>query len=496
MKVIICSMIAIIILLAACTLYSGRAMSVLAEERVIYVLPNDQPLTNCPVKNCYYLSALINDDLLSGQVSNTTIALLPGTHICTNAVNKVVSVSNATNFVLRAANLSVGATIKCNGNIGFEFSSITNLAITGVVFTECGSRQTCNFSSHKRINNITRSITFTLLLNYSMDTNINNVMITHGNGIGLVIMNPQGQTNLTHSYISHNDHGNIFVFSMDSKSKILSDTIITILSSNFTDSANNTRIGYTSCIPIGEQSFGVKFMLVHSRYHIHVKLINISAIQNNVNIHLQYTSHKTIVKIKNLKSVGKSSISRFVSVVSRKLSFSKLENFTTLVENSHFIGGEIGFFIEPKLQGKISMNHIFLSNVCFEISQKRILVRSQNITLRNVTILDILKGISHDNCIVNIEGILSFLRNRGGFIIQKQTNITVHKNSNFIFRDNNVNKTESPFFSTDSNIWFLTNSLILFENNTGFQSGGITVLNTKIISKGGSHLVFNSNRGK
>ena len=106
-----------------------------------------------------------------------------------------------------------------------------------------------------------------------------------------------------------------------------------------------------------------------------MKLINIRAIQNDVNIYLQYT-FKTTVKIKGLKSVGKTSISKFISAVSRKLPFSKQENFT-MIENSYFIGGQIRFD-----QGKRSrsiMNHIFLSNVYFERSQKRILIRSKNI---------------------------------------------------------------------------------------------------------------------
>ena len=455
------------------------------------MVPEDQSLTSCPEEeNCYRLTELINHDLLSGQVSNTTIALLPGTHTCTSAVNKTLSISNATNFALIAANSSEGATIKCNGSIGFEFSFITNLTITGVVFTECGSYQTCDY---KRI---TRSITFTLFLNYSTDANIKNVTITDGNGIGLILMNPQGQITLTHSYISHNNHGNIYVFSMDSNSIALSDTSIAITNSNFTDSANNVRGGHNifSCIPISERPFGVQFVLQHSRYHIHVKLININLIQNDVNIYLKYTAFKTMVKIKGLKSVGKTSVSRFVPVVSRKLFSQKLENFT-MIENSHFIGGQISFLDKGKTSRSI-MNSIFLSNVYFERSQKRIFMKSQNITLRNITILDTLNGIIHDNCIVNIEDTVSFLRNKREFIIQDRTNVTVYKNGNFVFRHNNVDNGESPFFSTDSNIRFLANSLILFENNTGSQSGGITFVNTKVIFKVGSTLLFTSNRGK
>ena len=279
----------------------------------------------------------------------------------------------------------------------------------------------------------------------------------------------------------------------------LSDTVIEIINSNFTDSANvNTaRVRYESCIPIlTEHPFGVQFVF---RYHIHIKLININVIQNdNINIlYLQYTSFKTTVKIKGLKSIGKTSVSTFKSVVARKLSSSKLEDLT--VENAHFIGSKITFFNHGKsnLKSKSIMNRIFLSNVCFESSQilKRIFMKNQNIALRNITILDTLNGIFIQS-IVNIEDTLLFLRNKGEFKIQKQTNITVNKNSNLIFRHNRVNDGESPFLSIDSNIRFLANSFILFDNNTGSQSGGITFVNTKLIFKGGSNSIFTRNRGR
>ena len=416
-------------LATVCMLYLAKVI-LAHQERVIYVLPEDQPLTHCPEEeNCYRLTELINLDLLSGQTSNTTIALLPGTHTCTSAVNKTLSISNATNFALIAANSSAGATIKCNGSIGFKFSFITNLTITDVVFTECGSYQTCDFFTQKRI---PRTITFTLFLNYSTNANISNVTITDGNRIGLILMNPQVQTTLTHSYISHNNHGNIYIFSMDSKSIALSDTMIAIISSNFTASAKGIRIRYNPCFPMSERPFGVQFVLQHSRYHIHVKLMNISVVQNEVNLDLKYTSFKTTMNINSLKSVG-----------------------------------------------------------------KRIFVKNQNITLRNIIIPGTLNGILiHDNSVVNIEGTFAFLRNRKEFMTQKHTNVTVHKNSNFIFRHNNINNGESPFVITDSNIWFLTNSLISFVNNTGTQSGGITFVNTKVVFKGGSILLFTGNRGK
>ena len=487
-------MLAIIVLATYIVPYFGRA--VLAQKTVIYVLPQDQPLIDCPVENCYYLTQLINHDLPSDQnMSNTTIALLPGTHIYTSAINKVISVSNATNFILRAANSSLGATIKCNGSIGFKFSFITNLTITGIIFTKCGSYQMCNFSTgHKRI--LSQSIVFTLFINHSTDATVSKVTITDGNGFGLIIMNPQGLTILTHSYLSHNNHGNFYIHSRDNKDIALNDTIIMIFNSQFTNSANSS---YNTCIPgpMSGHSFGVRLIFQHSRYHIQVKMKNITVIQNDVNIYVQYTSFKTTIKINGLKSVGKTSVLRFKSVISTKssLSDSEQENFTT-IENSHLIGADIGFFSGSKTS-KSTINSIFFSNVSFESSQKRIFMCSQNITLKNITILDTLSGIIIQcSCQVHIEGTLSFLRNKGELFIYKQTNVTVHENSSIIFKHNNVNTGESPFYSIDSRIEFLANSLISFENNTGSQSGGMTFINTQVIFKGGSQVSFLSNSGK
>ena len=487
-------MLAIIVLATYTIPYFGRA--VLAQKTVIYVLPQDQPLIDCPVENCYYLTQLIKHDLPSDQnMSNTTIALLPGTHIYTSAINKVISVSNATNFILRAANSSLGATIKCNGSIGFKFSFITNLTITGIVFTKCGSYQMCNFSTgHKRISS--QSIVFTLFIDHSTDATVSKVTITDGNGFGLIIMNPQGLTILTHSYLSHNNHGNFYIHSRDNKDIALNDTIIMIFNSQFTNSANSS---YNTCIPgpMSGHSFGARLIFQHSRYHIQVKMKNITVIQNDVNIYVQYTSFKTTIKINGLKSVGKTSVLRFKSVISTKssLSDSEQENFTT-IENSHLIGADIGFFSGSKTS-KSTINSIFFSNVSFESSQKRIFMCSQNITLKNITILNTLSGIIIKcSCQVHIKGTLSFLRNNGELFIYKQINVTVHENSSIIFKHNNVNNGESPFYSIDSRIEFLANSLISFENNTGSQSGGMTFINTQVIFKGGSQVSFLSNSGK
>ena len=88
--------------------------------------------------------------------SETTLALVQGTHIIDNHTddrNKVLIVKAVHNFTLTAVNTKVGATIKCNGSVGFKFMYIQNLTISGIIFEECGADVL-----HLRISHLTHNI--------------------------------------------------------------------------------------------------------------------------------------------------------------------------------------------------------------------------------------------------------------------------------------------------------------------------------------------------
>lgn len=80
------------------------------QQRFIYVIPYDKPLSVCPTENCYSLNRLYNMSFNSNTV-------LEGTHVYSNTQNKVVIIESV-NFVLAAVN-TAGAVIK--GNAPFAF---------------------------------------------------------------------------------------------------------------------------------------------------------------------------------------------------------------------------------------------------------------------------------------------------------------------------------------------------------------------------------------
>ena len=129
------------------------------QQRVIYVLPDD-PESQCPVNNCYSLTAVINDELLS-NVSDTMIALLPGIHIilCNNSERTILfTFENSSNFAFKSVNSNSSVTIKCNGTIGFLFQQITGLLISGISFENCGA------SSNMQMNDLSAQYPFTLFI--------------------------------------------------------------------------------------------------------------------------------------------------------------------------------------------------------------------------------------------------------------------------------------------------------------------------------------------
>ena len=462
------------------------AWSPLALNRVIYVLPQDQPLTQCPVENCYNLTALISHDLLTGDLSNTTITLMPGIHICSSSVNKVISINFATNFTLRAAK-SGGTAIKCNGRIGFEFGFCTNLTIVGITFKDCGAYQNIpKFSGNYPLN-----ISFTLYQFHSSNVYINDVKITNGAGIGLLVVNAQNQFTLTNSDFTHNE-GNFHFINQDNENVSSNYTVVRILNSHINEA--KSIHSYKNHLHLSEvYSTGLTIRLQQSRYHTQVELTNTTLSQNNINIYALFTSCKSIIKIDRLRSTGIKSISRFHSIFASTCIALTVPEIIVTIQNTYFAGGEI------KITGSKRQNNywIALSSVQIENLQSSMVVKQQNIRIKNAVIQDNY-GAFHikQNCEIHIQGTLTYQRNEMGLQFFSLSNLMIDKNSTIIFKHNNLHTSESPFYAYDSNIKILAMSSITFENNTGAQSGGMTLVNSFVTFEGGSHLMFSHNSGK
>ena len=200
-----------------------------AAGRVNYVL-QDSTSSISPCHNntseCYSLTDVFNMMALSNsRISNVTIILHPGIHTIYSNDNKVVLFRNATNFEIKAANLTEGATINCNGSVGFAFDSCTNLKLSGIEFKECGAHLNANqilLISHQNV-----SIDFVLFIFHSFNVHISSGTVLNGNGIGLIVINAYGTFKLSESRFINNK-GNLYFFIADNVSTIPRDSDITI----------------------------------------------------------------------------------------------------------------------------------------------------------------------------------------------------------------------------------------------------------------------------
>ena len=78
----------------------------------------------------------------------------------------------------------------------------------------------------------------------------------------------------------------------------------------------------------------------------------------------------------------------------------------------------------------------------------------------------------------------------------KKSKITLGTNSTFVFRHNS-HLPESPLYCTESHISLMSGSSMQFNNNTGYESGGITLINSSLAFKGDTHnMIFVDNTGK
>ena len=273
-----------------------------AQQRIIYMLSDSQQFTKCPVEDCYNFRVLINNGLLLGDISNTMIVFQSGTHTISSAVNKIISINSATNLTLRAANslTSTGATVKCNGFIGFTFRYISGLNISGITFDTCDGVTKSNHPDGTGSD----IETFSLSIVYSYNVTLKTVTIKRGKGNGLLVRCVYGyfvlsQTNLTMNNINLN-----IIIEDDENASPTSSTIISITDSVFSYGQLTT--------PFCNYSSGMilRLLLENATTFFGVKLVNITSNENlncfdncnNINMYIKFNIFTTSIMIKNYTS--------------------------------------------------------------------------------------------------------------------------------------------------------------------------------------------------
>ena len=443
------------------------------------VLPSDWPSTQCPLEDCNSsnLTALLNSDILCGSVSNVTLLLYPGEHIVSSSENRVFSIISATNFALKAVDSSQRATIRCNKTIGFEFDSCINLTMSDITIENCGAQKYLNSRMLPEVN-------FSVYISHSLGVYIAHTHIVNGTGIGLLLENVQNQLLILDSILSYND-GNLYIVSYDN-SRIKSIPIsMRILNSFFSDARG---------IKSQRVYSGITIHMYQTKFSIEIELKNVTIVNaKSENMYAELNLCTTVVKLYNLTSISihkEQNLNLKLMHSTKCIHVEQQYNFT--MDNANLTGGDI--FIEGK-GGKGNLATIFINNT--DISQSIIRISEvKHAFLTNVTIQksESQKNMLTKNCALHFIGYFSYQNNRGSLLFQNNS-VIFETYSRMLFRHNNQTL-ESPLYSINSNIKMLSGSSLIIENNTGYQSGGLTLENSIIRLEGNTHVLFLHNTGK
>ena len=462
-------------------------------ETNVYLQPNNSTWpTLCLVNKCYILEVLINNQEL-GELSNTTFLLLPGTHTIKSNTKKLVSITSTTNFTLKAANLTAGATINCSGNVGFIFAGASYVDISGITFDNCGVSQYINFSKTLE--------TFTLLFVYSYNTAINAVSIKNGKGTGLLVQNVSGYFNLSQAVITMNG--------------INLNIVIESPNINATVKIVDSVFSYGQMQSFFSSGIVLRIHILNSSNYVQVNLSNVSAHQNmncshcyNSNMYIEIYDCATSIIINNYTSIYDSHVtqSKDTNYSNTGLKFGILpydcqsENEFPLfiLKNANFVKSGILFWFEEGFNEIKST--VTFSNVNIESAYNAIEINDANelmtVIFNNVSVKS---SYDHGCAISNSEVIIvesfTYIMNKRGMVLFESTLIFGGGSQANI--SHNIDDYIATLYAEDSSIKAYKDSNIIFNDNRGGYSGAILLLRDSGINLFGKlSMTFSDNRGR
>ena len=453
-----------------------------AQEKIYYITPSDSTDVPCPVESCQTLTAFLDNE--PGNTSNVVIYLLPGFHqVSTGGIFSITSTSNLT---LTALNSTLRATIKCNGNVAFEFHRCSNLIISDITFETCGALQLFD-TRYIPMSNVS------VYISHSVGVYLTNIHIFNGTGIGLLLENVQSQVLISNAIISH-CVCNIYLLNFNNYTyNNTMPSSIMISNSLFKNARPRYQFSQQNL-----DSLGVHIRLYQSKFLTEVVLKDVTLLENEMNMFalLNLCNRRSSVKIYNLKSflVGSGENLRFDLVYSTTCNSEKQNNF--VIDSTEVIGGElhiqgVGKKVDQVTSQLIIINSTNISKCLF------IVARVKTALLNNVMIqnTDSSRDMRIENCIMVFGGYFSYERNRGSQMVIKRSEVFIDGGSSLRFSHNSL-LPESPLYCIKSNITMISDSSMQFFNNTGIESGGVTLVNSWIRLKRDTRMTFVQNTGK
>ena len=458
------------------------------QKKTYYITSNKN---ECPGETCQNLTELLDEhDNGTNNFSDAVIYLLPGIHQVSTEGSKIISIRFASNLTITSFNSSARATIRCEGHAAFEFHSCVNLTITGISIEKCGALRQFDYHNFRLL--IPKNVS--VHISHSLGVYIINTSILNGSGIGLLLENVQYQVLISESVISHNEFNLCLINYNSHASNTTAPSGVNVTNSSF----NYARKYHHFSEEIIPQ--GITVYLYQTKFQTNLVLKNVNLIENERNLHFKFTlcNEWSSIYISHLKSINTSNDPNlsFEPVYSKKCNSETQTNF--IIDSAEVVGGET--HINSKSQRNINNHNLIIRNFSLSkcllfISQVKTVVLT-NIVIQNVD-TGLFKAMHIESSIVVFTGLFLYQRNKQSQIDFRKSKIILGTNSTFIFRLNN-HLPESPLYCTETHISMKSGSSMLFNNNTGYECGGLTLKNSSIKFKGpDTHdMIFVHNAGK
>ena len=245
---------------------------------------------------------------------------------------------------------------------------------------------------------------------------------------------------------------------------------------------------------------GITVYLYQTKFQTNLVLKNVNLIENERNLQFKFTlcydwSSVYISHLKSIKTSNDLNLS-FESVYSKKCNSETQTNF--IIDSAEVVGGET--HIKSKSQRTINNHNLIIRNLnlskclLFIFEVKKVVL--MNIIIQN-TNTGSFRGMHIESSVVVFKGMFLYQRNKQSQINFRNSKIILGANSTFMFRHNS-HILESPLYCAKTHISMKSGSSMLFDNNRGYESGGLTLKNSSITFKGpGIHnMTFVQNTGK
>ena len=245
--------------------------------REFTVLPNSNTL--CPMRPCYTLSQVM-DNPSNYFTSDTTVVFPPGHHEVSTEGQLVIQ--NVNNISLVGDN-NDSTMIKCVGEFGLAFINITNLTVSKLSFSMCGTPMSNASWLAKSLNEIIYVIdilssfrlasSFTSVSIYLLHTTnltATKLNISHSKGMGLLGVNIFGVSSIQQAVFVNNTPNCAIVF-LDSYSPMETPVLYITNSSFMFGTVNYANSKFAA---------GFSIIAIQTTYHVNIYIRNVTAYGN------------------------------------------------------------------------------------------------------------------------------------------------------------------------------------------------------------------------